>query len=85
MSLSQIEDLMEEKSSDVKQQLKEPVLTPELYLLSVMPDNIDGIKCYLVSYLATTVRKCEVKNRITVLDSSFSFKKREENRATETK
>ena len=43
-SLSQMEDLMKEKSSDIKQQLKETVLTPELLLLSGMPGNIDGIK-----------------------------------------
>ena len=63
--LSQIKDLMEEKTSDVKLQLKE---TPELRVLSAMPGNIKGIKCYPVNYLATTVRKCEVKNGITVMD-----------------
>ena len=55
--LSEIEDQMKERSSDVKQQLNEAVLTPELLLLSTMPGNIDGIKSYPVSYLATTVRK----------------------------
>ena len=62
---------MKEKPSDVKQQLKETVQTPELFLLSVMPGNIDEIKSYPVSYLATIVRKGDVKNQITVLDSAY--------------
>ena len=39
-SLSQMEDLMKEKSEDVKQQLNETVSTPELLLSSAMPGNI---------------------------------------------
>ena len=70
--LSQIEDLMEEETSEVEPQLKE---TPELCVLSAMPGNIKGIKCYPVNYLATTVRKCEVKNGITVMDLSSPSKK----------
>ena len=45
---NQVEDLMKEKPSDVKQQLKETVLTPEQSLLRVMPGNIGEIKSCLL-------------------------------------
>ena len=71
--LNQVEDLMKGKPSEVKQQLNE-IVTPEQFLLRVMPGNIDGIKSYHVSYPAIIVRKGDV----TVLDlilSSQNWKK----------
>ena len=61
--LDQIEDLIkdfkEEKTAAVKSQLKEMA---ELCVLRAIPDNIKGMMCDPVSYVAIAARKTEVKN-----------------------
>ena len=61
--LSELEDLMEEELPEIKQQLNETVLSPELLVLTATPDKIDGKKNNPVCYSDTiTVRNGYVKN-----------------------